>query len=194
MALKRCTGCDGEFPATREHFHRDRTKPDGWSTRCKACKKRVAPTQEERFWAKVDIGHGCWDWTAATRPGGHGVFFTGGGHKIGRLVFAHRFAYELVNGPIPPGAHVLHKCDNAPCVRPDHLELGDHAKNMADAAARLRMRRGHEHGMARLTENEVLKIRELSARGWSRGKIGRRLGLPRSTVQAIVERRTWSWL
>lgn len=156
--------------------------------------ERTAPTQEQRFWAKVEIGPGCWEWQAATYRSGHGAFWSGGGHKIGRLLRAHRFSFALVNGSIPAGSHILHKCDNPRCVRPDHLELGDHRKNMADAAVRLRMRRGHEHGMARLTEGEVLEIRELSARGWSRGKIGRRLGLPRSTVQAIVERRTWSWL
>jgi len=39
-----------------------------------------------------------------------------------RGILAHRFAYELLVGPIPDGLHTDHLCRNHSCVRPDHLE------------------------------------------------------------------------
>jgi len=62
----------------------------------------------------------------------------------GKTVMTHRFAWELVNGPIPDGLHVLHHCDNPPCGQTDptdgypdgHLFIGTHAENMADMKAK----------------------------------------------------------
>lgn len=72
----------------------------------------------ERFWAKVDKNgpDGCWIWTAST-VNGYGQFGSGG-----RTVRAHRFAYELLIGPIPDGMHLDHLCQTPPCVNPAHLE------------------------------------------------------------------------
>lgn len=86
----------------------------------------------ERFWAKVDRGDGCWEWQGARRkPWNYGVVQTGrwGASCVQR---AHRVAWALTYGPIPDGLWVLHRCDNPPCVRPDHLFLGDAFVNMQD--------------------------------------------------------------
>ena len=86
----------------------------------------------ERFWSKVNKTDGCWEWTGArTAPGWHGVVRT-----AGRKVVAHRFAWELENGPVPDGLRVLHHCDNPACVRADHLWLGTQRENMIDASAK----------------------------------------------------------
>jgi hypothetical protein len=63
----------------------------------------------------------------------------------GKEVRAHRAAWSFENGPIPPGMHVLHRCDNPKCVRPDHLFLGTNADNMADKTRKGRTPSGANH-------------------------------------------------
>lgn len=76
-------------------------------------------TREERFWARVEVGHplGCWEWVGALTDKGYGVTKWGGRHRP-----THRVAYELLKGPIPDGLHIDHLCRVRHCVNPDHLE------------------------------------------------------------------------
>lgn len=71
---------------------------------------------EERFWNHVEKTPTCWNWTASLN-GGYGRF-----NPDGRLVYAHRWLYEQVVGPVPAGLDLDHLCRNRACVRPDHLE------------------------------------------------------------------------
>lgn len=87
---------------------------------------------ELRFWSKVKKTETCWLWIAATNIGGYG-FFSVGGRRSGRMVAAHRISYELTYGTFNEELFVLHKCDNPPCVRPEHLFLGDNYDNVLDA-------------------------------------------------------------
>lgn len=82
-------------------------------------------TAEERFWAKVEKQEGgCWLWTGAITSHGYGQF------KVdGRLVGAHRFAYELLVGPIPLGLTLDHLCRIRHCVNPSHLEAVTNREN-----------------------------------------------------------------
>jgi hypothetical protein len=41
---------------------------------------------------------------------------------IAVIIRAHRFAYELLVGPIPEGLVIDHLCRNRRCVNPAHLE------------------------------------------------------------------------
>lgn len=88
----------------------------------------------ERFTSKVQRGDlfECWPWKAAKSADGYGRFKVGG-----RLFSAHRLAYELAHGPIPPrhvaGGLILHSCHNPPCCNPAHLRLGSTSENIQDA-------------------------------------------------------------
>ena len=92
-----------------------------------------------RFWEKVHVTNGCWEWTARRKLHGYGEF-----NIMGRLVPAHRMAWVLSVGPIPKGLLVLHRCDNPPCVNPDHLFLGTQLDNIRDAAQKGRMGRSQK--------------------------------------------------
>ncbi|WP_435266563.1 HNH endonuclease signature motif containing protein [Shinella sp. BE166] len=74
---------------------------------------------------------GCWEWTGHKYRNGYGVL-----KVFGRDVSAHRYSYELHNGPIKAGFSILHSCDNKSCINPEHLRQGTHAENMAEAKER----------------------------------------------------------
>lgn len=88
----------------------------------------------DRITNKFLIGDGCWEWTGA-KTRGYGVFWI---MEKRRQVQATHVLWELMVGPVPEGAWLLHHCDNPGCVRPDHLFLGDQHANMADCAEKSR--------------------------------------------------------
>lgn len=105
----------------------------------------------DRFWPRVNKTETCWLWTGQTAGNGYGSLSEGG--RRGRLIYAHRLAWELASGaPIPRGKQVLHTCDTPPCARNDeagtyavggvtlprfgHLFLGTHRDNVRDMHAK----------------------------------------------------------
>lgn len=90
------------------------------------------------FWSRVALSAdpgACWLCTGGRSGSGYGV-----ARWQGQQDYAHRIAYKSTYGPIPEGLVVRHTCDNPLCCRPEHLILGRHADNMADMAARGRVR------------------------------------------------------
>jgi hypothetical protein len=74
--------------------------------------------KEQKFWSNTRIGGGCWLWTGGHKEDGYGRFY-----YMGTYYKAHRVAWELTNGPIPPGSAVRHNCSTNNCVRPGHLTI-----------------------------------------------------------------------
>jgi len=93
--------------------------------------------------------NGCMEWTGWRTKDGYGRI--GCGNK---KQYMHRLSYELTFGPIPNGLWVLHRCDNPPCLNPNHFFLGnlrDNFKDMIDKG-RNGCGRGVTHGRAKLTD------------------------------------------
>jgi hypothetical protein len=88
-----------------------------------------------RFWSKVRKSDQCWEWSGCLRNG-YGCF------TIGRsTLLAHRVVWEMVYGRgAAQGSFICHTCDNPPCVRPDHLFLGNNSLNMIDSVQKKRHR------------------------------------------------------
>lgn len=113
-----------------------------------------------RFWDNVRTGAAseCWEWKRSRLPKGYGLVRLSQPRRRG---YAHRIAWELENGPIPEGLHVLHSCDNPPCCNPAHLRVGTNVDNIRDKVIRGRTSRlhGERCGMAKLTNADVQLIR-----------------------------------
>lgn len=171
-----------------------------------------------RFWSKVRITDGCWEWTATRNAHGYGTITVGGTKRL-----AHRIAWEITFGPLMDQRHVLHHCDNPPCVRPDHLFRGTQADNLRDMFGKGRGRpagfsserqpdqtrrargddhwmhkhpervaRGSAHGKSKLTEDQVREIRNLSKGGWTLARLSAEYGVRMSTLSMVIRRETWA--
>ncbi len=159
---------------------------------CRSCADAPKPV-EERFWAKVKKTNGCWIWLGATNSQGYGSIARDPNKP---RVATHRLSWEIHNGLIPKGMWVLHKCDNPPCVRPDHLFLGTQKDNMQDMSKKgrysKRVMKGENHPLAKLTEKQVKKIRKSYVPGFIKQKdLGHKYGVSQGTIFQIVHRNLW---
>lgn len=140
------------------------------------------------FMAKVCkcLSTGCWLWMGSLNGRGYGHL---GRRRHGKCLHyrAHRYSYELRNGPIPDGLCVLHKCDVRHCVNPDHLFLGTPQDNSNDCVAKGRGRppRGEKHGRAKLSDADAVDIRMFLTLGAKGRDIANAYGVSRQTVHKI---------
>jgi hypothetical protein len=197
-----CDVCGKEFerPLKRHNqWLRVGSKGVACGMACNVKLERERRSIAERFWEKVDVRgpDECWEWKAGRRTFGYGGF----GTEDGKSSPAHRVAWELTHGPIPPGdgyhgTCVLHRCDNPPCVNPAHLFLGTNADNARDKAEKGRVvsnvPRGEANCNAKLTNGQVLEIRahpEITGIEFSR-----RFGVTPMVVSNIRNGKTWKHL
>ena len=135
------------------------------------------------------LGNGCIVWTGPPHDE-MGYACIGNGH--GRMVYVHRAAWELANGPVPAGLVLRHTCDTPPCLNLDHLILGTQRENVADMHARGRCdRRGERNNAAKLTWPQVREIRSRHSAGASHRDLARAFAIGASQVGNIVNHRKW---
>jgi HNH endonuclease len=173
-------------------------------------------TRAQALWDRVDKSGDCWEWQGTPDKDGYGVFT-----YRGRPYRAHRAAWIVTFGEIPRGLQVCHSCDNPACVRPEHLMLGTHRSNVVDrvrkgrsatgdrSGSRIhrdrvregirkwcaehpeRHARGERAGMAKLTQADVISIREMYRSGARQVDIAARFQITQAHVSEIVLRKVW---
>lgn len=131
----------------------------------------------------------CWEWVGGKTSDGYGLF----GSK-NRRVLAHRFTWSVTNGDISVGLSILHKCDNPSCCNPKHLFIGTQQDNVDDREFKGRgnQPKGIKHNKAKLTEAQVLEIRERYAKGGiSQSQLAAEYDLQQTNIGFIIRRVTW---
>ena len=123
-----------------------------------------------------ETAEGCWEFRGAKSPSGYGSM-----HFQYRTQAAHRWAYMAWVGPIPEGHVVRHKCDNPPCINPDHLETGTHADNSRDMRER-----GRNNHVRKLNSTDVVDIRWLHCLGARQVDIARAFNVSKTAIRKIV--------
>jgi len=138
------------------------------------------------FEAGFRVTPGCWEWLRG-KDRGYGILKSGGVKYK-----AYRFSYELYVGPIPPGLHLRHLCNNPSCVNPDNLKPGTHAENMKDIAVSGK-KKGQRPSTTVLTEEKVREIKKLLKESQRTvGCIAKQFGVCPSTISHIRTGRLWS--
>lgn len=152
----------------------------------------------ERFVARssaAPTSSGCVEWTGCRDADGYGLLSVWL-PELGRTRThrAPRMAWTLAHGGIPAGHVVCHTCDNPACVNVAHLFVGTTAANMADRNRKARQARGERSARSRLTESNVLWIRDQLSAGRRPRAIADELGCSLSAIQHVRYGRCWSWL
>jgi hypothetical protein len=168
------------------------------SAASRAVRKQLLVSQSRKFNEMMGVGPrfedlyvpvpecGCWIWIGCDGGAGYGKFAAGNARII-----AHRLSFEIHVGPIPRGLFVCHRCDVPSCVNPSHLFLGTCQENLNDMKSKGRSQRGIRNGHVKLTEPQVLQIREALSAGNSQELLASKFGISQSEVSLIKHRKTW---
>jgi len=147
-------------------------------------KDRYLEYFKEKFWGNVQkTASGCWEWLGNKRNGYGRV-----GYK-GKLHTCTRVAWEWVNGKIPEGMFICHKCDNPPCINPEHLFLGNRTQNIRDCFAKGRNKSvlGTKNPNSKLTEENIRKILSCSLSSFEKERLASEFNVNKETIRRIFK-------
>ena len=131
----------------------------------------------------TETADGCHEWNGSRTSDGYGSIALGK-QKVG---YAHRVSWERANGQsLPEGMYVCHRCDNPPCINPEHLFPGSPLDNSGDAVEKRRHAFGQRNGHAKLSNADVRTIRAALAEGESHVSIAERYPVSRSCISMIA--------
>jgi hypothetical protein len=145
--------------------------------------------QVNRLWSRLDRSGECWLWSGALNSKGYGHIRIGG--RGGRAVGTHQLAFYLTHGYLP--SMVLHTCDTPNCCNPDHLFAGTGKANADDTMAKGRgnQPKGERNAHAKLTEDDVLLLRAMKARGEQLVGMAEVFGVAHSVIYNAANGKTW---
>ena len=153
--------------------------------------QRFSKNFQNRFWKKVKKTDSCWIWNGGA-INGYGHISRGSPFKGG--ILAHVASWNLHFGTIPERLKVLHKCDNPPCVRPEHLWLGTQKDNIHDAALKGRRssQLGERNSHHKLTQHDVDCIRiACASRSCTQRSLAMLFGVTEACISSIILGKRW---
>jgi hypothetical protein len=131
----------------------------------------------DKLFSRVEVKeNGCWEYTRFRNPLGYGML-----RYKGLTTLAHRLSYMLCIDDLPDDMCVLHKCDNPPCVNPEHLRIGTIADNTYDMVAKNRHAK-------KLTEDNLREIKAMLKDGIYHRIIAAKFGVSREAITKIANR------
>lgn len=159
--------------------------------------KKVLTLEERLLSHRIITESGCWEWDGYRNKGGYGWIQIGSrttntyrGITVHRAAASVWLGLDLAN----PKIHACHHCDNRPCFNPAHLFLGTAADNIEDCRAKGRSRSspGEKNGIAKLTDGQVIQLRELKrVTGMVDSEIARNFGISQSMASRIIRGEAW---
>jgi hypothetical protein len=199
MILKKCEVCGCNFVCRKDKIDTSRVcslscrgnlgGKEFWDKKHKEWRNEELPEtllkmrrSFEKFFDKT-MDDNCWNWNGGTKgsnrlPYGNFTFRNKG-------YLAHRASYIIYKGEIPEKMWVLHTCDNAKCVNPDHLYLGTALDNQRD-----KLKRGRCKG-ERLSIEQVKEIKEKLKIGVMIKRLCEDYGVSTTTIHSIKSGKTW---
>lgn len=133
---------------------------------------------------------GCWLWTGKVDKDGYGTLRrrngAGGDYK------AHRVSYEVHHGSIPSGLDVCHSCDVRCCINPSHLRAATRQDNIRERTERKREHRGEQCSYAKITSNDVRRLRQSKLRGRAFRSLCKSIGISSSQGYRILNGECWA--
>lgn len=133
--------------------------------------------------------NGCWEWQRSLNTSGYAQIVAFGKPHLG-----HRLSYRMFKSEFKNEICVLHKCDNAKCLNPDHLFLGTISDNNLDMLTKGRkyVAKGSKSAKAKLNESQVLEIRKMHESGqYGCYRLSKIYNVGSRAIWSIVNRRTW---
>ena len=126
----------------------------------------------------------CWEWCGPVTNGGYGKLIS-----QNKTQLAHRVAYSFHHPEEDIlGKVIRHTCDNPLCINPEHLQSGSQHENIMDIVSRSRGIVGSLNGQAKLTEGDIIAIRESEKSG---PELAKEFGISKSLVSRVRLRKCW---
>lgn len=133
----------------------------------------------------------CWKWKGAVRnENGYCQFV------FRKKTFAaHRFSYELYNGPILDNNIIMHLCDNRKCVNPYHLKQGTNKENSRDMVKKKRVAHNHgeKNGQSKLKLEDINEIKRLYKTGdYTQKELSKLFDVSTANISFIINNKRWT--
>lgn len=129
-------------------------------------------------WGRVkELPNGCWLWEGLKNPRGYGRITVGKRHLM-----VHRLIATIFHGPLLNTQMACHSCNNAACINPKHLAIGDGFDNAADLCE-------SSGGVRppRLSAEKIAIAVKMRDEGAKYQEIAKHLGVSRETARHRVE-------